>query len=150
MKISRILLPFALLVMFAFSACNKKCKFDKQDSSTGDIVQDVIIYQQDNFGGMKVIIRGNSSFADRFQVSFDGGVTKQNIDYNTYNLINFPTTTKCDAVFTRDVKRIDADLSLRYNITFEDCDKCQSDVTLDNFVLVPAFPQTYTVEYTLN
>lgn len=150
MKIKILMLCLVVLGSISLSSCKKKCKFDKDDTHSGDIVSDVIIYQKSNFGDQKVVIRGGSTYAEEFELSFDGGITRVPVDYTKYNLMNFPTTTKCDAVFVRDVDISDVNDIVRYTISYEDCDNCASTITIDNFVVVPAFPVSYDVQYELN
>ena len=99
-------LLFCSVLLLSFSSC-KKCVVPETDTNTGEIQNDVILYTKSgnfasNMGG-NYLVTGSSIHADRFEVSFNGGVTKQDINWNNYNVVGYPVEVNCKASFTRNV-----------------------------------------------
>lgn len=150
MKKSLIIsLSLLTIVFFSTSSC-KKCKADDTNVNTGVIVNDVIIYPSSgglsgNLGG-DYHIDGSHQYKNSFMVSFDGGLTKDSIDYSTYHILCLPMSIKCEASFVRDVTVDDANNLITYTVTAKTCSSCKEVYTVENFVLVSALPP-YPIEY---
>ncbi len=142
----------ALILVVTLASCKKACNFpDNVDS--GAIVQDVIIYP--NSGGITAsmtgdyVIDANSPYADQFEVRYTPTSDRTNVNYSQYNIIGYPMNVTCDATFERSVEIIDSLSLVRYSITVYECtsQKCNETRTVENFVLVPVLPSSYSVEY---
>lgn len=146
-----LLISFSLLVVILLSTSScKKCESDDADVSTGAIIKDVIIYPSSgylssNMGG-DYHIDGSHDDKDKFLISFDGGATKDSVDYSTYHILCLPMNIKCEASFVRDVKIDDANNLTTYTVTAKTCSSCEQVYTVENFVLVSALPP-YPIEY---
>ncbi len=150
MKRTRSIVLGALMasaVLFSFNSC-KKCTVAEENSDTGIIVKDVVIYPQSgyitqNMGGYYHF--DGSSYGDKFEVSFDGGYTKVPVDWNTYDILANPMKVDCKASFVRDVT-IDNVLGyVFYKVTASACESCDKQRFVENYVLVPKIPSGYQV-----
>ena len=142
-------LSLLVLVFLSSSSC-KKCETDDADVNTGAIINDVIIYPSSgylssNFGG-DYHIDGSHSHKNSFLVSFDGGLTKDSVDYSTYHILCLPMSIKCEASFVRDVKVDDVNNRTTYTVTAKTCSSCEQVYTVENYVLVSALPP-YPIEF---
>lgn len=151
-----ITLSLALLAVFSIglSSCNK-CTVAEEDTYTGVIISEssagkaVVIYCATGYlpgdlGG-NFHITGNSQYADRFEVSFDGGETKGPVNWGSYDILCNPMIIKCKASFVRDVT-IDNNLGYAYyNVDATTCSSCENERYVENYVLVPKMPAGYTV-----
>ncbi len=133
-------------VLGSFSSC-KKCTVAEEDSNTGIIVQDVIIYPQVGYlaNVTGVHITGNNLYADEFLVSWDGGVTKVPVDWTSYDILANPMTINCKASFVRDVEYNNAASIVNYVVTATTCSSCENERFVENFVLVPKIANGYSV-----
>jgi hypothetical protein len=145
-----------LLVTLAFglSSCNKGCVIEKEDTDSGLIILDGLVYT--TAGGLSESMAGDfhvdgaSGYENLFEISLDGGVSKQSVDYGTYSIIGYPMTVQsCEVAFVREVTRDDVLETATYKIRAYVCkdSKCDQDRTVENFILVPAIPASYTVFY---
>lgn len=146
----KITLSLALMAIFSLglSSC-KKCEVAESDANTGIIVSEV--------NGKSVVIycttgelttnhiTGSNPFADKFEVSFDGGETRGPVSWGSYDILRNPMTIKCKASFVRDVT-VNSTLGyVFYNVDATTCASCENDRIVDNFVLVPKINSGYTV-----
>lgn len=145
---------FTLLIAstIVLTGCVKKCKLGDTGSDNGDIITDVIIYPESGYMTSNMSgdyhIDGQSDYSDQFQMSTDGGYTKKAINYSVYNILANPINVKCDAAFTRTVTIDNANQIVTYKIEVTECSSTCNEVrTTENYVLVPAFPSSYSVVY---
>ncbi len=139
----------AALTLLSTNSCKKCDVGDSVDS--GSIVQDVIIYPSsghmtDNLSG-DYHITGNHNYADRFEVSFDGGHTRQPVNYGAYDILANPMTINCEASFTRDVSIDGLNNIVRYEVNAVTCSSCKNARTVENYVLVPKLSSGATILY---
>jgi len=146
---------FALLLTSTvfMGSCVKKCKLRDKSEDSGTIVKDVIIYPKGGYMtssmGGNYLINGSSSYANDFEVSFDGGYTRESVNYSVYNILANPMNIECDASYNRSVTVDDVNHVVTYNIDATQCSTtCDEVRTIENYVLVTAIPSGYTVNYT--
>lgn len=154
-----ITLSLALITIFSLglSSC-KKCTIAEEDTNTGIIVSEgpgtdkpVVIYCSTGYlpgslGG-DYHITGDNLYADRFEISFDGGETRGPVNWGSYDILCNPMTIKCKASFVRDVQ-IDNNLGyVFYDVTATTCSSCENERYVENYVLIPKVPSGYTVFY---
>ena len=137
------------IVLLSTSSC-KKCEVGESIDS-GIIVQDVIIYptggyMTSNLNG-NYHITGSHNYADRFEVSFDGGYTRQAVNYGTYDILANPMTINCEASFTRDVTVDALNNIVRYKVNALTCSSCKNARFVENYVLVPKLSSGATILY---
>ena len=142
-------LLLAVTVLFSTTSC-KKCSVAEEDSTSGLIVSNTIVYPSngglaDNMGG-NYHITGGSFFADNFEVSFDGGLTRQAIDYNQYNVLGMPMAVNCEASFNRSITVNDVLATTTYSVIATTCSSCEQQYTVENWVLTTPLP-AYTISY---
>ena len=142
----------SLLVLFT-SSC-KKCKLASGNNYTGLAMEEVVIYPEagyltDNMGG-DYHIHGGSSYADKFEISFDGGQTRGPVNYSQYSILANPMSVDCEASLNKDVVYNAVFDAYEYTITGETCSNCEPTRYLENYVLVPAISPGATIIYDQN
>ncbi|TNE77417.1 MAG: hypothetical protein EP333_00825 [Bacteroidetes bacterium] len=134
-------------------SCVKKCKLANTSEDSGEIIEDVIIYPSVGYitGNMNgdYHIHGADNYADEYQISFDGGYVRGDVPYNLYSILANPIAVKCDVSLKRTVTRDDVNGIVTYHIDVTECKTtCDESRYIENYVLVPAIPASYTVVYT--
>lgn len=152
MKKVFLLSLIAIGTALSTTSCVKKCKLTKETSDTGVIIENASVfpgsgYMTSSMGG-DYHIHATDSYADNFEISFDGGLTKQTVNYSQYNILGNPFVVKCDASFERSVTIDNVNQIVNYTVKVTECSTtCDAEYVVENYVLVPAFPDTYTVVY---
>lgn len=144
-----ITLSLALLAVFSIglSSCNK-CTVAEEDSNTGIIISEVngksvVLYVTAPFSTNH--ITGNTPESETVEVSFDGGESREPVNWSIYDVLMNPMTIKCKASFVRDVT-VDNNLGyVFYNVDAKTCSSCENDRIVHNYVLVPKINSGYTV-----
>ncbi|MCH2229955.1 MAG: hypothetical protein MK105_06395 [Crocinitomicaceae bacterium] len=142
-------LLLAVIVLFSTSSC-KKCSVAETDVNSGLIHPTAIIYPES--GGIMSNLGGNyhitaaSNYASSFEVSFDGGLTREAIDYSQYNVIGLPMVINCEASFNRSVTVNDNLQTTTYAVTATTCSTCEQAYNVENWVLTEVLP-AYTIDY---
>lgn len=149
-------------IMLISVSCTKKCNLDEDDTSSGVVVSEhpatkglVVIYPSAGYMtssmGGDYLVNATDSYADEFEVSFDGGITKAPVNYGQYNILALPIDIECDAWVNRDVVIDDLNGLVTYTVTVHECGAgCDELRRLENYVLVPTFPANYNIIYNVN
>jgi len=142
-------LLLAVTVLFSTTSC-KKCSVAEEDSSSGLIVANAIIYpisgnSSSNMGGNYHITAGHN-YASNFEVSFDGGLTRQAIDYSQYHVLGMPMDINCEASFNRSITVNDVLATTTYSVIATTCSSCEQEYSVENWVLTTPLP-AYTIVY---
>lgn len=141
-----------LAVLFiGFSSCKKKCVIEKTSTDSGVIDTTVLVYPI--YGYITNDMAGNyhvdetSALADKFDMSVDGGQTKIPVNYDAYSVLAYPLTLSCNFSLERNVVINDIAQTVTYTIKVTECKdpKCVEKRFMENFIIVPSFPATYTV-----
>ena len=147
LKITTTLFSIAFLLLVSTS-CKKKCKLDNSTVDSGTIIEGVVIYPESGFmtGNMggNYVIGATSNYADKFEVSFSEG-PREAVNYTNYKILGFPVTANCNAQYERNVSVNTSTQSVTYSITVTQCPDCKEARGTENYVLVPTFPDNYTV-----
>ena len=139
-----------MFVAISLSSCKKKCVINKENIDAGAIVKNVIFYPKS--GNMTLSLAGsydihaNHPYANLLEVGFNGS-GKSPIDYNQYTVLCYPLQTTCNAAFERSVTIDAASQAVVYKIVATQCANCEQKWLTENYVLVPAFPSSYSVTY---
>jgi len=146
-KLTTTIFFIAVLVLISAS-CKKKCKLDGASIDTGSILEDVVLYPESgnmtgNMGG-NYVIGASSNSADKFEVSFSLG-PREAVNYNNYKILAFPISANCNAQYERNVSISTLTQSVIYSIKVTQCADCMETRATENYVLVPTFPDNYTV-----
>lgn len=153
MKLLKPSFLFTLFVVLTLFTSCKKCKVDGTSINKGAIIEDVVIYPSSGFmtGNMNgdYVIDANSPYADKFEMSQNQG-ERTTVNYANFNIIAFPVTAKCNASYERIVDINHTTQTVTYTINVTQCSNCEEERASENYVLVPVFPETYTVVYDLN
>ena len=139
-KMKYILLLSGLLLSVLLTGC-KKC--DPSNSEGGYIVKDAIVKVIGGEGGANFITNA-SQYSVPIEVSFDGGVTYEPVDYSEYSVFSLPTTATCSAGYNRNVTISEGAQVATYTVTITECDYCDGTVSIENWVLTSAIPSNYT------
>ena len=133
-KLATLSLAVTAVLLLSVS-CKKTCTLDDDHTASGI----VITHSPTNAEGLLVIypssgfltdvmngnyaIDGNHLYANYFEVSWDGGITKAPINYSLYTLLANPVVVKCNARINRDVVVDDINNVVTYTITVKECDE---------------------------
>jgi len=151
------IIPLLAILCIGFTSCTKKCNIADASIDSGVIVSEdpatnvpVIIYPKagfltSNMGG-DYLINAADSYADSYEVSFDGGYTRGPVDYGVYNILALPMTINCNARFERNVTIDATNNVITYAVTANTCSSCEDKYTVENYVLVPVLP-AYPIVY---
>lgn len=138
-------------ILFVGVSCKKKCDIPEENTNSGVIVESVIYPSS---GGLIIpsglhIHSGSSQVAkDYYEISLDGGFTRQSVDYNQYNILGYPLTVNCDVAIDREVLVDDVNQIVTFNVIVYDCaNGCDQPQSIENYVLVPAFDPNYSIVY---
>lgn len=147
------LLFIGLIILTLSSGCKKKCDFG-QDILSGEIKLDITAYPGSgyltaNTPGNYLITAGHQ-YADRFKISRDYGVTKEDVNYSEFSILSFPLSVSCYATFDRNVVIDDINGIIRYTINVKECGKCDEKRYVENYVVIRSVPSTYQVIYVPN
>lgn len=150
LKSSFILTLLATFVLF--TSC-KKCKVENSSTTSGVIIEDVVLYPTSGYMTSNMngdyVIDANNPYADRFEMSLNAG-EKTPVNYTNFTILAFPVTARCNAAFERIVDINNTTQTVTYTLNVTQCSNCKEERYTENYVLVPAFPDTYTVVYDLN
>lgn len=141
---------FIAVILVAFTSC-KNCKIKDDHTESGLIAKEAIVYAPsgnltNSMSGNYHIFAGGPYSSDNWQVSFDGGVTKQAIDFSVYSVLGCPTTINCSAKFTRSVVQ-EVTGEYTYTVHAETCKSCDMKTYVENYVLVAALPGSAVINY---
>jgi|SRR5690554_4598028 len=138
-----LMLSFTLLTL---TAC-KKC--DPSNSTSGRIIQNAIVRvnsgQVQNPGNN--FINSPSEYNGTIEMSLDGGVTYQPVDFSQYSVLSLTTTASCSSGYNRDVSLNQAQKIVTYSIEIVECETCENPVTIGNWVLSSKIPLDYTAVF---
>jgi hypothetical protein len=142
---------FLAVLFMGFSSCKKKCVIEKEGTDSGVIDTTVFVYPQ--YGYITNDMSGNyhvdetSALENKFQMSVDGGQTKIPVNYTAYSILAYPMTLSCNFSMERNVVINDIAQTVTYTIKVTQCKdpKCVEKRFMENFIIVPSFPDTYTV-----
>ena len=131
-------------MLMVFTTSCKKCKLSDGENSTGLIVEDVIIYPKSGYltenVGPTMHITSTHVYADQFEISFDGGATRGPINYGQYSILGYGMSIPCETSINRDVTYNSTLDVYTYTLTGETCSGCNTNRTIENYVLVPTIP----------
>lgn len=150
MKISSAYLPILFVtVILGLTSCKKKCILEAGVNS-GSIIENVVIYPESgymtgNMGG-DYVIDATHPYADGFEVSINSGA-RTAVNYTNYTILANPIKSTCAASFDRSVTIDNTAQTVVYKIVVTQCLNCTESTFTENYVLVPAFPETYTMLY---
>lgn len=155
-----LLYTFGLsVVMMTGVSCKKNCTIPEEDVYIGPIItemneQPVVIYPSSGGllssfpSGMHITANSLQVHQDYFEVSFDGGITRQAVDFNNYNIIGYPLTVKCDASVERELAPNTLSGAALYTMRIEECnDGCDELRTLENYILVDDTMANYSITF---
>ena len=98
-------------------------------------------------GNMSNHYNPSHPYADKIEVSFDGGRTRGPINYTQYHVLRNPVNTTCEAIIDREVAFNAASQTVTYKVSVTNCSDCDESYYAENYVLIPAIPNGYTVLY---
>ena len=156
MKEAIVITLSLFIVLSSGVSCKKKCTI-AEDTESGMIISDldgekVIIYPSSGFltssMGGNYHIDSLHLYSHKFEVSFDGGYTKQSVNLDAYNILANPCIVKCDASIDRSVTYDALNHYYTYTVTVTECPNgCDFETTLENYVLIPSIDPNATVIY---
>lgn len=144
-------------VLITSVSCKKNCDIPEEDTFSGPIISEVneskvVIYPAAGGllvpGGLHLTSATSPSTQSKFQVSLDGGLTRQQVDFNQYNIIGYPLAVQCDAAIERDLTVNPVTQTALYTMTVRECnDGCDETRNLENYILVDDSLANYNITY---
>ena len=140
-----------ILISLLFS-----CDKDKQEQlpeqiiGTGEIVDNALIYQKlitNEMSSKEHTIKTSSENIFDLQVSFDGGINYDTINFSKYTLLGKYANGQCKAVFERDVNKNVSEKIYNYKIKVLQTGNCEINIESMNWVLITKIENDYTVEF---
>jgi hypothetical protein len=147
MTIKTLFLSIITLIVFGFaiSSCKKKCKIPPEDVKSGDLVKEAIIYGP-NSGRKRIVVREDSE-SPAWKVSTDGGVTRLPVDFDNFVIMNFPVVVDCHTTVVNDIFVDDQLGRVTNTLRINTCNECEDFYAIENYVLIPIFPNHYNLNY---
>lgn len=139
------LLLFTLVFALATLTSCKKC--DPSNSSTGMIVENSIIRVVSGKSPGNQLIRSQSEFNQEIEMSLDGGITYEPVDFSKYSVFALATTASCSSGYNRDVSINQANKTATYSIEIVECSTCEGTTTIANWVLTTKIPSGYSPKF---
>lgn len=149
LSISTLVIGVAMIAL----SCKKKCDIPEENTNSGAIIENVIIYPKSgylaNIYGGNVHINDAHFYADQFEVSINGGARVPYLSISgQYDILGNTKNTKCHASFSREVTRDDINGIVQYSVKVHECDAgCDEVRTTENYVLVQKIPSNYFVYF---
>jgi hypothetical protein len=140
------ILFLTLLLSFLLIGCNK-C--DPSNDTSGIVKKDAIIRAINGKGGNN-FVRQPSDYNLPIEVSFDGGVTYEAVDYTQYSAFSLPTTASCSSGYLRDVSINQEESTVTYTVTITECDYCEGSTSINNWVLTEKVNSSFTPIFNIN
>ncbi len=141
-----------LSVLFlGFSSCKKSCKIEGDNVDSGLIDADVLVYPLSGYLTAEMDeeyhVHGATNVAYKFEMSTDNGFTRAPFNFSQYSVLAYPMTLNCNFYMTRDVTVNDVNMTATYRIKVTQCKdaKCVEQRYVENYVVVPAIPESYTI-----
>lgn len=147
-NMKRTLLLASLISIFLMGTVScKKCTVAEEDAVSGLIIPNSVVYAKSGYLTEKTSynVFNGSQFADDFEVSFDGGLTRVSVDYSAYTILANPMSINCKASFMKSVTQDDINNIVRYEVNATTCKSCEQERFVENYVLVSKIPSNYTV-----
>lgn len=133
--------------IISLTSCDK-C--DPSNSVGGLVIEDAIVKVMVATPSEPMFITSASQVNFDIEYSLNEGLEYAPVDFSQYSVLLFPTTANCSSGYERIVERDDANEIVVYTMNITQCDNCQSQTRIPNWVLVPAVPSNYTAVYKLN
>ncbi len=149
----RSLLILVLLTAFGSTSCKKVCDIEGEDTNEGAIITEsstgekIVFYPSTFTQNWSNHITATHPHANNIEISFDGGQTRQAVNWNQYHVLRNPVKSSCESVLNREVIINTTNQTATYNIDVTNCSACDQQYNLENYVLVPAIPSNYTVSF---
>lgn len=137
-------ISIVITTLILLNSCNK-C--DPTNDSNGIIVEDAIVRVLDSSVPGPQFINSASDYNKDIEVSFDGGLTYQPVDFTEYTVFALPTTASCSSGYSRNVSANDPNQTVTYSIIITECDYCEGTTSIPNWVLTTKVPANYTPIY---
>lgn len=128
----------------------EKCELP-DNSQSGEILDHVVLKDlQSSITDFDEILIDDSltnSLYESVVVSFDNGMTYDEIDFTNYSLLGINTSTTCSATFNRTLDINLEDSTAVYSLRINECEDCDFTVSTQNWVLTPKIPDYVTTTF---
>jgi hypothetical protein len=135
-----------ITILLVFTSC-KKC--DPTNSFGGDILENAVVKVVANIPG-PLLVTDASQVSFPIEVSFDNQLTYAPVDFTKYSVMALPTTASCSSGYDRVVTKNLANQTVSYTITITQCETCEGTTKIQNWVLIPAVPGSYSPIFKVN
>lgn len=137
-----------VFVTILLTSCNK-CD-DPLNRVAGDVIEESVVKTLTNPPSAPMLIRSAEDFGgQQIRISLNNGYSFEQIDYDQYSVVCFPTQTSCDASFDKEVTIDAVNKIVKYRMGITVCDLCEYEVSQAHFLLIQRIPEDYSFEYEL-
>lgn len=144
----RLALLGALFTLLALTSCKKKC--DASNNHSGIIIEDARIRVKSGKLATQNFINSPNDFSATIEMSLDNGETYKSIDFSKYSVFGLRTKASCSSGYYRDVLVDENNEIVTYTIDLTECETCDGETTISNWVLTEKVPSHYTAIFTVN
>jgi len=143
-------LGLTLLLLTLLGSCSKSPKCWFEDKNRGDIVDNFewpeCFEFADALGNPEYIIRSETD------VNLILGCESASfpVDFSTYSILMLRAEGQCEIKVIRDLTIDHANKEYVYTVTVKECGFCKKMTSDNQFVLVPAIPDGYTVRFEID
>lgn len=132
----KYLVFISIFLFVIISSCNK-C--DPSNSIGGEVIEGAVI-KVINGPSEPMLIRSENDITQDISVRFDGELSYQDVDFSKYSVMCLPTTASCSSGYDRVVQLDAGSQTVRYTVTITECDTCEGQTRIHNWVLIPVVP----------
>lgn len=137
-------LAFISLFFIVITSSCKKC--DPTNSVGGEVIEGAIV--KVNGGPSEpMLIRSNNDIQQDIEVRFEGDISYQPVDFSKYSVMSLPTTASCSSGYDRFVDLDAASQTVKYTVTITECETCEGQTRIYNWVLIPVVPANITPSF---
>lgn len=140
-------LTLGIVLIFGLLVSCDKC--DPSNSIEGEIIEGAVV-KSVGVPNQPILITSAEQTSFNLEVRLEGSVSYQPVNFAQYSVLAMPTTASCSSGYERIVERDDANEKVTYTINITQCEDCEGQVTIGNWVLIPAVPSDYSAEFELN
>lgn len=133
----------SIFLVLVTTSCNK-C--DPSNTIGGEVIEGAVV-KVINGSYQPRLVRNASEIPQDVEVRFDGEVSYQSVDFSKYSVISLPTTAGCSSGYDRLVELDATNQTIKYTVTITECETCEGQTRIDNWVLIPAVPPNITPSF---
>ena len=137
----RFLYLFTISLTFLLAtACKKDC--DASNSFGGEVIDNAIVKVMGH-PSANTLVTEQGMMGFKYEVSFNEGLSYSPVDFGKYSVLCQITRANCSSGYHRTASIDNSEGTVTYTIEITECDDCEAQATVYNWVLIPAVPSSY-------